>query len=596
MFSISNLTVTEKSHVVLEKFNLSVSEGSITAVIGRFKADIDAIWGLFNESSTMLIQGSITFDGHTYFDRSFLKNSSIKLVSSGEMLLPDFSVLENVFFLDSRLYLPKHRKTKVKELSDLFDKFSIAIAPNTCMATLNRSESLIIELLKTYVNSPKVCVLRDTLSRLSDEYQKIAIDIIRSMQKEAKTSIIYLTTRYEDALKIAEDLVVVSDRLTKGRFSVAEVADNPKPLLYCISGWTDFDLMEDNNLKNMISLLLQMHNSVETTAKFKKALEILVDSIKKVMHADSCSVLVLGEGIQTAITVGDEQIFTNEILKKVNLRDSQSAFDILLCQASPYWGGKEKLHHIFSVPVTSGQELAGLIVVGYEKEQVGIRQKYRILENFAREMAITIETSRLIGKSVLLQESHHRIKNNLQIITNLLFMQKTKFLDMNSEVQVAFDQIINQVKSIALIHDLLSKDKVGNNEVNLRVIIQRIVQFYQNERLEFNLDVFNISIPYNKATTIALVINELIANCVKHAFTNRTKGQIAIKCSIDDERLIIIVHDNGIGFPQDQSVSKLGIGTSIVDTTVLKLGGEIVRSNEKGACVKIMFSRDSIYE
>ena len=100
MFSISNLTVTEKSHVVLEKFNLSVSEGSITAVIGRFKADIDAIWGLFNESSTMLIQGSITFDGHTYFDRSFLKNSSIKLVSSGEMLLPDFSVLENVFFLD----------------------------------------------------------------------------------------------------------------------------------------------------------------------------------------------------------------------------------------------------------------------------------------------------------------------------------------------------------------------------------------------------------------------------------------------------------------------------------------------------------------
>ena len=211
-------------------------------------------------------------------------------------------------------------------------------------------------------------------------------------------------------------------------------------------------------------------------------------------------------------------------------------------------------------------------------------------------MAITIETSRLIGKSVLLQESHHRIKNNLQIITNLLFMQETKLLEINSEVQVTFDQIINQVKSIALIHDLLSKDKVGNNEVNLRVIIQRIVQFYQNERLEFNLDVFNISIPYNKATTIALVINELIANCVKHAFTNRAKGQIAIKCSIDDERLIIIVHDNGIGFPQDQPVSKLGIGTSIVDTTVLKLGGEIVRSNEKGACVKIMFSRDSIYE
>ena len=596
MFSISNLTATEKSHIVLEKFNLSILEGNITAVIGRFKSDIDAIWSIFNESSTISIEGSIIFNGHTYSDRSFLTDE-IRLVSYGDVLLPRFSVVENVFFSENQLFFGGYKKNRTEALIHLFDKFSINIKPWICAEELNRSEALIVELLRAYINHPKVCVLRDTLARLSDEYQPIAVNIIRSMQIEKGTSIIYLTTRYEDALNIAENLVVVSDGLTKGRFSVAEVVNDPKPLLYCISGW-ETESEENGSLRDMIGLLLEMHNSVESTSELKKALAFLVDSIKRVMLADSCSVLVTEEGLQTAIVVGDEQIVTQEILERVRQQknDSQSACDVLLPQDTSRLTESEKLRHIFYVPIFLDEELAGLIVVGYETGQIGIQQKCKTLESFSREMAITIETSRLVGKSVLLQESHHRIKNNLQIITNLLFMQKVKFSGMNSEVQSAFEQIINQVKSIALIHDMLSKAKSGNSEINLRVIIQRIVQFYQNERLVFAVDVSDISIPYNKATTIALVINELITNCVKHAFANCENGRILIKCVSENGNLSIIVHDNGIGFSEGKAALGAGLGTNIVDTTVLKLGGEIVRSNNNGACVRITFSQDSIYE
>jgi len=593
IFSMSKVTVTSKSYVILNEISLELMPGSIGAVIGRFNTDIDALWSVFDLESEVKIQGTIQFCGENYTDRSFL-NSTIQAIASESSLIRNFSVLENVFLTSNEYYWQKKRKSREK-LEEIFRRFSIEIDPEISADALNSSECIIIELIRTYLLKPKLCVFRDILTQLSEKYQKIALKIIRALQKEENAGIIYLTTRYEEALQLAEHLIVVTDKCVNGEFEADEIIKDPKPLLYRLSGWKSFEFSERNNLGDMIDILLKMRENIESTSELKKALELLVESITKVMESDDCSILVTDDDLRVSMCVGNERLITDDVLMSVKNQISESKLeteDIILSDIMH----NPKLQHIFYVPVFLNHELAGLIIAGYKEPQSNVLDKKQVLNNFAREMGITLETSRLVGKSILLQESHHRIKNNLQIIVNLLYLQKISLGKEKEEIGKIFDQTINQVKSIAIIHDLLSKDKLGKNIVDLETIIKEIVQFYKSEDITFELQLDNNTIPYNKGATISLLINELVANSVKHAFVGQHDKRIFISCKSKAGDLHIAVRDNGVGFPEGFEKGKQGLGYNIINTTVMKMGGKILRYNCNGACTEISFSRSSIYE
>ena len=168
----------------------------------------------------------------------------------------------------------------------------------------------------------------------------------------------------------------------------------------------------------------------------------------------------------------------------------------------------------------------------------------------ANELAFAIESFRLKGKSVLIQESHHRIKNNLQMIISLMELQKYRLLRTGtdvSSVQVSeeWETVVKQVKSIASIHDMLSKEEETDSIMGVDVIIRAIKEFYSNDA-DIQTDIVRCIIPHTRATSLALLVNELISNGVKHA--ERKEGRLTICMSLRREEDNYFMRIMGLAF------------------------------------------------
>ena len=223
------------------------------------------------------------------------------------------------------------------------------------------------------------------------------------------------------------------------------------------------------------------------------------------------------------------------------------------------------------------------------------------MDTFVHEIAIATETSELIGKSTLLQESHHRIKNNLQMIVSLVYMQKRMVQKEQADIGETFDSIIRQISSIAKIHDLLSKDSSAGSIMNLADIIEELAKFYERPDVKILLDLENISIPYNKATTYAIVINEILTNCLKHAYDGEDKKgkKIEIFARNDGMNITIRVADNGRGFPnkfEKKQKERKGIGSFLIDNIIKNGGGTLEQKNENGAVTIITVPTSRVYD
>ena len=196
----------------------------------------------------------------------------------------------------------------------------------------------------------------------------------------------------------------------------------------------------------------------------------------------------------------------------------------------------------------------------------------------------------LILKSVAIREIHHRVKNNLQTIASLLRMQSRRITD--DQAKKAFSESINRVLSIAVTHELLAQN--GVDDVDIKDILTNLVQntIYYNSKPSTNIKVEitgdNFSIDSDKATSIALAVNELVQNCMEYAFPNRKEGNIRIHIEKDELYSKIIVADDGVGFDKtERPVGSLGL--NIVEGLVVeKLDGSFeISSSPFGTQVEI---------
>ena len=594
--------VDARKHLEFENLRLSVEAGKALAVVGLSDADTNGIGSIFNPLHKIEMDGAITIGGNRYADRKYFRHEIYHL-GDRDTLINRFSVLDNIFLRD-RDYTMLSSKYACQRLRTVFEKYDIHIDPDDAIHQLSISEQIIVEIIRAYVHNPEFCVFGDVLSQVTDEYSEIVLRLIHDLKEERGIPILYLTTHFENVIGFADKIIVVRNQYVAGEFQAEAVKRNPKPLMYCLSGWKELSYSPNDNIANLQSLLLEMHNKIEFTEELKKILTFLAEDIKRILSPASCTVIVMDDGLRASIIVGDKKEIPQSLIDEVRNRALDEDSNLFHARAtnSPCIEKHLDQRCYMYMPVLLNNELAGIILVEFERMEVGLEADHvrQILNNFAREMAVAIETSRLVGNSTLLQESHHRIKNNLQIIVNLLFMQKLALRKHGAPVTDAIDKVISQVKSIALIHDLLSNGGLGKNLVNLRVIIQEIVRFYKNTRIEFELNLEDISIPYNKASTIALVVNELITNSVKHAFCDAQEVQrVSVTCDSRDGDLCIIVSDNGVGFPREEALCKRGISSEIINTTVLKMGGSVCERNltEHGSAkTEIRLPRLAVYE
>ncbi len=226
---------------------------------------------------------------------------------------------------------------------------------------------------------------------------------------------------------------------------------------------------------------------------------------------------------------------------------------------------------------------------------VSLYYLYRLRHRTNERLA---EKNRLIAKAlsekeILLKEIHHRVKNNLQVVSSLLKLQ-SKFID-DTKALDALQEGRNRVKSMAIIHqNLYQKDNLLG--VSVKEYIEKLSKSLFNsynidpERINLETQIDEINLDVDTVIPLGLILNELLTNALKYAFPNQTKGIVAVSLRKEENNLLLEVRDNGIGIQSTglASNSDGGFGIKLIETFAIKLKGKLQIHQENGTVVKLL--------
>jgi PAS domain S-box-containing protein len=197
-------------------------------------------------------------------------------------------------------------------------------------------------------------------------------------------------------------------------------------------------------------------------------------------------------------------------------------------------------------------------------------------------------------KEVLLKEVHHRVKNNMQVISSILNLQSSYISDENALGILRESQ--DRIKSMSFVHESLYQSKTLS-EVNFAEYIQNIARnlYHSYGRpeggigLEFDLEPIYLNL--DTSIPCGLIINEVVSNSLKYAFAGREKGTIKIAFSkFSEDKLKLIISDDGIGLPENFDIENAeSLGLQLVTTLITQIGGELDIDVSKGTCFNILF-------
>lgn len=223
-----------------------------------------------------------------------------------------------------------------------------------------------------------------------------------------------------------------------------------------------------------------------------------------------------------------------------------------------------------------------------------IAERYNwVMDALEKESAKTQNSLR--EKEMLLREIHHRVKNNLQIISSLLSLQSRYHKDEQAVEMAKESQ--NRIKAMALIHEKLYRSEdFANVEFNdyIRDMVNDLFASYKvnSSSIALNMDIENISLGIDTAIPAGLIVNELVTNCLKHAFPEGKDGEIRISLrSLNDNEKELIVSDNGVGLPEYLDIKKaesLGL-RMITNLTERSLHGKVDIIKGNGTKFQIIF-------
>lgn len=199
-------------------------------------------------------------------------------------------------------------------------------------------------------------------------------------------------------------------------------------------------------------------------------------------------------------------------------------------------------------------------------------------------------------KETLLQEVHHRINNNLQIISSLLTLQANSAND--ARLTEYLNQSQNRIQSLSVLHELLYQND-SSLQINMNEYLNKVLDFHRDilntlsSKVEMELNIAHASFPTKIAVPIALIVNELVINAIKYAFTDCIRGKITVTLkSLKNETntWLLSVSDTGKGLPIDTNYRKDSLGLRLVNIMTKQIKGSLTTSNAPGAVFEIKFN------
>ena len=556
-----------------------------------------------------LTDGQILLDGEDYF--RLVRGGEVQLIIGQDTLFPNLTAQDNVLFSEEPFFYFHFRKRAV-EYERVLAETGLYLPARQKASKMSREDRKILELLRSYYRRPKLLLLRDLTSCLSYKNFAIVLGLLDLMCSRG-TEILYLSSQWEEAVKIADQITIFSHGRNYGCFPAEQVAENPRHFFPIMVGSHPYQVDKDENKKiEVLRLINENMPSFTDTVDLRKSLHMFSKYVMNIAKAGNCLIYLVDQNQQNLLQVvaKDDEASRSMFIPQdsiLHLSDSPRML-YLNCNESMFatlFPAEADFRTVVFMPNALSNRCKLLIEVVYPDYYVYTEEELLLLKWAAKEIGILVEKTKLMGSSVLLQESHHRIKNNLQIIVSLLEMERSQLEEHGILPQdtPVISQILNdisqRVQSMASIHNLLCRKNTAGSMIDLYSIVREVAGIYE-DAAAIQLDFEEMLIPYGMAVSFALVTNEIINNSVKH---NRTLSRplsirISAKLNPPGDLYQIVFQDNGHGFDERAEKSEDGgIGTVIIDSIVhMELCGEYRKRNQNGARVELDIPASFILE
>jgi signal transduction protein with GAF and PtsI domain len=323
-----------------------------------------------------------------------------------------------------------------------------------------------------------------------------------------------------------------------------------------------------------LSTLAEVSETVTSPLYLEEMLGLIVDMAARVMRAQICSLMLLDED-RGELVLQATQSLSSAYREKGSLklgegiagRVAQSGQPMVVedVRVDPRYryvdiARREGLCSLLCVPLRVRDRIIGVLNCYTAAVHRFSPEELALFSTLSNQAALAIENARLVTNAAVVREMHHRIKNNLQNVAMLLRLQMGEPQEIDAPEVLG--EAINRIQTIAAVHEALSQR--GFRLVDIKTLLERVARGVVGStanaafQLRLNVEGISFALPSQPATSLALAVNELVQNAVKHAFASRDEGTITILLGQEPASWVVTVRDDGVGLPEG-SAQRMGL-------------------------------------
>ena len=348
---------------------------------------------------------------------------------------------------------------------------------------------------------------------------------------------------------------------------------------------------------SQLSTLSEISRTITSDLYLEEILQLIVAMTAESMNFKICSIMLLQEN-KDELAITATQSKSRAYTKKPNVKLSESVAGRAIMEQQPITildvrktagyqypdiAKKEGLCSLIALPLTVKKEIIGVLNCYTATPHEFSEDEITLLTALANQAAISIQNAKLMVRTAVLQEMHHRVKNSLQTIASLLRLQVRvgKFDDP----QEALTQSISRIQSIAAVHELLSSENL--DDVSIKRLAEMILSANARgllpdaRKVSVSVRGDDFMLPSGQATYVALILNELIQNAVEHGLKG-AGSELTVWIAQDEDYTIVDVTNDGEPLADDFNIRQhRNLGLRIVESLVRdNLLGEFTLASE----------------
>lgn len=361
-----------------------------------------------------------------------------------------------------------------------------------------------------------------------------------------------------------------------------------------------------------VSTLTEITRQIASNLYLEEILQFLVNMTAQAMGYKVCTVMLVDEERKELVLKATSSK-SQEYISKPNVPLDKSIvgravrqgriITVLDVKEHPEYqfadiAAKEGLCSLACIPLRTKGKALGVLNCYTERPHHFTEEELNVLMALANQAAVAVEHAKLSLRSTILQEMHHRVKNNLQQIASLLRLQ-IHYTEGDSAKEV-LNESLSRILAIATVHDLLSREDL--DMVPIKRLAETILFHTQqglippHKRIETRVTGDDFLLPLQQATSFALILNELVQNAVEHGFHGVDSGYITVRIEEEPDRYRLRVVNNGVPLPESFDPGKTTtLGLRIVSDLVREgLRGTFdLFHDEEGTCAQVVFPKES---